>query len=80
MFEFLSNSPRLAGTTPGVSSYLPQHVTHQPHSNEGLLDYPPQSLDQHNKEALASIRGGGGGGGCDRQRPIRPAREWVALQ
>lgn len=44
-----------------VSSDLAECVTRHPHFNEGLLDYPPQSLDQHNKGTLASVRVGGGG-------------------
>lgn len=54
-------SPVLAGMAPCVRPDLAECLTRHPHSNEGLLDYPPQSLDQHNKGTLASVRAGGGG-------------------
>lgn len=50
--------PSLSGMVHSVSSNLVQCITRYHHANEGLLDYPPQSLDQHNEGTAASVRGG----------------------
>lgn len=40
----------------GVSSDLAECVTRQPHSNEALLETPPQPLEPHNEGILAAVR------------------------
>lgn len=71
------SSPELSGIARSVASDPSESVTRHPHANEGPLDYPPQSLDQHDKETAA--RGRGSGTWRDRQRPARPCtwmRRW----
>lgn len=72
------SSPELSGIAHSVASDPSECVTRRPHANEGPLDYPPQSLDQHDKETVACGRRSGTW--RDRQRPARPCtwmRRWL---
>lgn len=40
----------------GVSSDLDECETRRPHSNEALLENPPQPFEQHNDGILAAVR------------------------